>query len=166
MSEFGVPPLAAINQALALLPAVMDSPAARVMLHAIGYQESGFVHRRQVRGPARGYWQFEQGGGVAGVLRHRASSALAAAVCAARCVPTTASGVYLALDQDDVLAAAFARLLLWTDPAPLPAIGDIDAAWALYAAPRRTWSPGQPHPKRWPACYRQALADVGAPAHA
>ncbi|OMG90710.1 hypothetical protein [Achromobacter xylosoxidans] len=43
----------AINPTLALLPAAMDTPAARVMLLAIGLQESRFVRRRQIGGPAR-----------------------------------------------------------------------------------------------------------------
>ena len=111
------------------------------MLLAIGLQESRFVHRRQIGGPARGFWQFEQGGGVRGVLAHPASAALARQVCQVRGVPPTAPSVYSRLELDDVLAAAFARLLLWTDPARLPRTGDADAAWALYL---RTWRPGKP----------------------
>jgi hypothetical protein len=66
--------------------------------------------------------------------------------------------VYNSLAHDDVLAAAFARLLLWTDPQRLPSLGDADGAWALYL---RTWRPGKPHPQTWPALYAQALAAVG-----
>ena len=102
----------AIRPALALLPAAMDTPQARCMLLAIGLQESRFVHRRQIGGPARGFWQFEQGGGVRGVLAHPASAALARQVCQVRGVPPTAPSVYSRLELDDVLAAAFARLLL------------------------------------------------------
>ncbi|CAB3905984.1 hypothetical protein LMG3328_04544 [Achromobacter ruhlandii] len=36
----------AIEPALVLLPARMDTPAVRVMLLAIGLQESRFEHRR------------------------------------------------------------------------------------------------------------------------
>ena len=62
----------AVRPALALLPAAMNTPQARCMLLAIGLQESRFVHRRQIGGPARGFWQFERGtrtsrGGVWGV---------------------------------------------------------------------------------------------------
>lgn len=46
----------------------MDSTEARVMLLAIGLQESRFINRFQIvqgkpgaKGPARGFWQFEQG---------------------------------------------------------------------------------------------------------
>ena len=63
----------AIRPALAALPARMRSREAVVMLLAIGLQESLFKYRRQMaNGPARGFWQFEKMGGVAGVLQHRA----------------------------------------------------------------------------------------------
>ncbi|MFY3460975.1 hypothetical protein ACOTJD_30400 [Achromobacter xylosoxidans] len=152
----------AITPALALLPAGMDTPAARVMLLAIGLQESRFVHRRQIGGPARGFWQFEKGtrasrGGVWGVYLHQASKDRLAALCKARSVACDPDAIYAALEYDDVLAAGVARLLLWTDPKALPAIGDSDAAWSLYL---RTWRPGKPHPHTWPDLYRQAAAQV------
>ena len=145
---------AAIAPALALLPARMNSPQAEVMLLAIGLQESGMIHRRQIGGPARGIFQFEQGGGVAGVLRHPASASYARGVCAARKVNPEPGIVWVELEHDDILAAAFARLLLWTDPAPLPAVGEVAKSWDLYV---RTWRPGKPHRNRWDACYAQAM---------
>lgn len=54
---------------LELLPAKMDTPKARVMMLAIGMQESRFEHRKQIGGPARGFFQFEEAGGVRGVLK-------------------------------------------------------------------------------------------------
>ena len=153
----------AIEPALALLPARMDTPASRVMLLAIGLQESRFEHRRQIGGPARGFWQFEKGsrasrGGVWGVYLHPASKGHLTVLCKARSVACDPDAIYAALEYDDVLAAGVARLLLWTDPKVLPAIGDADAGWALYL---RTWRPGKPHPQTWPDLYRQALAAVG-----
>ncbi|MNG31598.1 hypothetical protein D3C84_1174300 [compost metagenome] len=65
--------------------------------------------------------------------------------------------VYVAIEHDDVLAAALARLLLWTDPGKLPKLGDEQGAWDLYL---RTWRPGKPHPETWPALYAQALEAV------
>jgi len=38
-----------------------------------------------------------------------------------------------------VLAAGLARLLLWTDRPPLPALQDVEGGWQLYL---RTWRPG------------------------
>ncbi len=137
----------AITPALKLLPARMDTLNARVVMVAISGQEADFRHRWQVvdparpdvRGPARGLWQFERGGGVRGVLVHPQCAAAAAQLCSARGVAPDAAAVHAALAGDDVLAAGFARLLLWSDPAPLPAVGDAGAAWQLYL---RTWRPG------------------------
>lgn len=144
---------AAILPALRLLPLRMDTPAARTMLLAIAYQESEMQHRRQVGGPARGYWQFESGGGVRGVLQHPASEPhIRSALEAIDYRPqSTTAECFSYIEHNDVLAAVFARLLLWTDAAPLPT--DADAAWALYL---RTWRPGKPHPGKWPANYLKA----------
>lgn len=128
----------ALTPALALLPEPMRSREAQALLLAIGLQESLLIHRRQIRGPARGLLQFELGG-VRGVLEHRASLDMARTVCAARGVQPTPSAVHAALEHDDILAMAIGRLLLWTDPLPLPAIGQPAEAWALYL---RTWRPG------------------------
>lgn len=145
----------AIEPALLLLPAKMCSPQATVMLLSIGLQESRFTHRRQIKGPARSFWQAEQGGGmVHGVLRHPLTRILAVKVCDARGVKPVDEQVYAAIEHDDVLAAALARLLLWTDPGKLPAIGDERGALDLYL---RQWRPGKPHPETWPALYAQAL---------
>ena len=154
----------AVHEALRLLPPAMDSKEARVMLYAIGLQESRFTHRAQVidgggKGPARGYWQFERGGGVTGVLRHPASRFWANSVCNARNIPAQPLNVWLALETDDVLAAALARLLLFTDPARLPAVGEQSESWTYYL---RNWRPGKPHPRTWPECYGAALKAVGA----
>jgi len=141
----------AIEPALDLLPSRMDSAEARVMLLAIGLQESRFLHRKQIKGPARGFWQFERGGGVVGVLNHASTAHHANLICQARGVEPMSTDVYMALEKDDVLAAAFARLLLWTDPYPIPS--EKDAAWALY---ERTWRPGRPHRSSWDAFFEQA----------
>lgn len=143
----------AILPALGLL-GLKDTTEARVMLLAIGLQESRFEYRRQIGGPARGFWQFERGGGVVGVLTHSVSKQRASVLCAARGISATPSAVYDALEHDDVLAAGFARLLLLTDPNPLPGVGDVDGAWTYYL---RNWRPGKPHPKTWPALYARAV---------
>lgn len=140
---------------LRLLPAKMDTTAARVLLLAIGLQESRLIHRRQIGGPARGLWQFERGGGVQGVLSHPASRELAREVCRACGVEPTSAAVYPALERDDRLAAAFARLLLWTDSRPLPApAAGAQAAWDYYT---RNWRPGKPHRQTWDAFHAQAV---------
>lgn len=148
----------AIAPALALLPAKMSGSRAEQMLLSIGLQESRFEYRRQMgNGPARGFWQFEKGGGVRGVLEFTTTKSLARAVCQARGVAPTADAVHAALEHDDVLAAAFARLLLWTDPKPLPAVGEVQQAWDLYI---RTWRPGKPHRQTWDGLYARAMDEV------
>lgn len=150
-----------IRPALRLLPPALTSPEAQVEVLAIMLQESGLRTRHQDgNGPARGLAQFERGG-VRGVLDHPASAELAKSLCAARGVPATSYSVYTALAGDDMLAAGFARLLLYTDPHPLPAVGDTAAAWDYYV---RNWRPGKPRPNDWPgnhAAARMALSHAG-----
>lgn len=147
-------PKDAVNESYKLLPMKMDSHFARVNQAAIGQQESGYLVRRQYgNGPARGYWQFEEGGGVKGVMEHKATSELARSVCHARGVPFVRRTVWEALETDDVLAAAFCRLLMWTDSGKLPT-NEADG-WAMYA---RTWRPGKPHPDKWPASWKFGLS--------
>lgn len=153
-----------IAEALRYLPTTMDTPIARVIMRAICLQESGGIHRVQrsrnekgemIAGPARGLWQFEENGGVKGVLRHQATSLLATHLCVERRVEPNKHAVWEALEHDDVLAAGFARLLLWTDPHKLPT--DVRGAWDLYL---RTWRPGMPRPEHWNDNYARALEEM------
>jgi hypothetical protein len=152
----------AISGAMVLLPAMMDTQKARVQMRGIALQEGfskGQWHRFQVlndgsKGPARGGWQFERGGGVKGVLTHPSSKRHAQSICLARGVEADPRSVWSALETDDILAAAFARLLLWTDQAPLPAIGATDDAWECYI---RNWRPGRPHYDTWADRYKAAM---------
>ena|SRR5690554_140479 len=163
--------LKAIDCALCVLPDPMDTPEARVMLLAIGFQESRFKHRRQLvgnpprpTGAAKSFWQAEQAGGmVRGLLNYHSARVrdLATGLCMVRGVSPDTRTVWDAIEHDDVLAAGLARLLLWTDPHRLPAVGDAQGAWDLYI---RTWRPGKPHRGTWDALYDQAVGLVrGAP---
>lgn len=146
----------AILPAFELLPERMGTKAATVFLLAIALQESGAKARRQAAdGPARGYWQFEHGGGVAGVLAHPSSAYYASAVCAALDYEANSVVVYRAIEHNDILAAAFARLLLWTLPQPLAVYQG--AALEQYLD---TWRPGAPHPERWEANWNLATDHV------
>ena len=147
----------AILPALAILQ--MDAgPRPVTMLLAIGLQESLLRFRRQHNnGPARGLWQFERGGGVRGVLRHAATKQRAFELCAARSVRPEEMAVWTALEIDDTLAAGFARLLLWSDAAPLPPLNATGLAWAYYM---RNWRPGKPKPEKWPENWKTAVEFV------
>ena len=74
-------------------------------------------------------------------------------------MPFVAQDIYERLVTDDVLACCFARLLLYTDPNPMPEVGDEDGAWRAYI---RAWRPGKPHIRTWSALYADAIAIVKA----
>lgn len=143
----------AIEPGLTLLPPEMNSNEAKVILMAIAGQESSWTYRTQdLVGTAVGYWQFQQDG-VADVIT--AEPTLTQSVLAA--LDIDAITAYPAIEYNDMLACAFARLLLWSDPDPLPAIGDVNGAWAYYVA---NWQPGAPDRARWAANYATAVATV------
>ena len=126
------------------------------MLLAIGLQESRFRYRIQrPAGPARGFWQFERGGGVAGVLTHSSSRAHLRDALVRLCyAPDMASAeLHTVIAHNDIAAAVCARLLLWTDPRPLPRTHEGDIGWACYL---RNWRPGTPHIETWPGFYAAA----------
>lgn len=143
---------------------------AEAMLIAIGLQESRFVHRDQVVagkapgqvGPATGFWQFERNGGVAGVMQHVRSGPIARAAADAAGVAWDKDAIWRAFTTPagDDLAASFARLLLFTDPAPLPAaaVSAEEDAWGYYL---RNWRPGKPHRATWGAFWREAVGLAG-----
>lgn len=140
--------------------------AARMLL-AIGYQESGFIHRRQVKGPAVGFWQFEKGGGILGVMRHHTTRTQAKDLLTQFELgtlhrfnrPAMMNKVYEALQKEeyDVLAGCFARLLLWTHPKALPGADQKEEAWQYYLD---TWRPGKPHRNRWDQNWERANQDL------
>jgi hypothetical protein len=142
-----------IPAAYDLLPLHMASVEATAMLLAIGLQESdGFSARAQYgNGPARGFWQFERGGGVAGVLQHHRTGPIITALCEQTFqVSPVPSECHRAIEHNDILAAVFARLLLWTLPRPLPGRSEVDLAWRQYLA---SWRPGKPHEETWSLSY-------------
>ncbi len=143
--------------AFALLPPTLDSTEARAMLIAIGLQESRFAHRRQINGRARSFWQFELAGGVAGVLTHPVAKPLIESVLSTLCYVPAASACYEAIEHNDVLAACFARLLLYVTPGKLPPRSNPERGWAIYV---NGWRPGKPHEATWNNCFAQAWACV------
>src|SRR4051812_35674826 len=138
---------------------VTSDARARLLVMAIAGQESAWAERRQIGGPARSFWQFEGGplSGTGQVFKHAGGPPPAG--CAALLGPCDPVTVFEAMAWDDVLGAAMARLLLWTDPAELPAVGDVNAGWAYY---QRNWHPGAPHADLWPARYGTAWGLVKA----
>lgn len=144
-------------------PAISQGRDARVLMLAIAGQESAWRYRSQVPiAYAKGFWQFERGGAVHGVLTHPASALVARQLCAAVGVSFNETSVwnYLAFPRGDRLAACLARLLLFTDAAPLPDADDDDATYDCY---ERNWRPGKAKPDAWPANIEAARRAVEGP---
>lgn len=142
-----------------LLPPTMAGQRSRAMLLAIGMQESRFEYRRQIGGPARGFWQFEQGGGIKGVATHPATAGHLRKMLLVMQYDEALDTSYAAIEHNDTLAAVYARLLLWTLPDSLPESTDPDGAWKQYVA---AWRPGRPFRATWDSFYFQACAMVEA----
>jgi hypothetical protein len=145
---------------------IPDSVDARRFLLAIALQETRLEYRRQVvktaaglveEGPASSFWQFEQGGGCKGVVEHGSTCARMAKICTAYNVQNTPRGLWDAMRYNDVVAAAAARLLVYTLPGKLPTTAA--DGWAQYL---RAWRPGKPHPATWGAHWDNATIATGA----
>lgn len=138
------------------------SAEAELMLLAIAGQESGCSVRAQRGGSALGLWQFEWSGvrGLAGPDAKLAGEA-ARFCCPLGAPPEPMVGeVHRLLGTNDQMACVVARLLLWSDPYPLPKVGEEDKAWSLYL---RLWRPGRPRPEAWTASYAAAFHAVAGP---
>ncbi|MGO1073594.1 hypothetical protein [Lysobacter sp. CA199] len=133
-----------IAPALAQFPASWASSEAIALLVAIAIQESNLATRRQGTalkpGPARGLWQFEVAG-ADGVLHHPQTHAQALTLCREARITASAGAVHRRVEIDDLLACRFARLLLRSDPAPLPTV-DLRSEAAAFAYYLRNWRPG------------------------
>lgn len=151
-----------------LFPAHYSSPEAAAMLLAIGMQESDFVHRRQLigsrywwkslNGPAAGFWGFERVG-IRAVLDHRTTGPMIRRVLDKFGYPDDVETIYQALIHNDLLAVAFARMLLYTVPESLPRLDEANAqkAWEQYLW---AWRPGKPRPERWFERWQMAVEIV------
>lgn len=143
----------------ALAPQIKDSSESRVLLLTIAGIESDWTGRRQNGGPARGYWQFEMMGGVKQLTDGSATTrGVMIKTCAALDIPFTLDTIFEAMAWNDTLACVMARLLLWQDPAPLPAVGAEVAAWDYYL---RNWRPGAPRAQAWHSYYETSRKVMG-----
>lgn len=154
----------------AIYPALLEldgmgiptSPKAARFLLAIAIQESGLANRRQVgqggaeTGPAVSYWQGEVTGGMILVLKHAATKVRMADLCAAYNVGATPQALWEAIRYQDIVAAAAARLLVFTLPGALPVTED--DGWQQYLS---AWRPGRPHRERWGPAWKLATETVG-----
>ncbi len=142
---------------------ILVNPLAARMLLAIAIQESGLAARRQIvtggaeNGPAASFWQAEQGGGmVTGMLTHAKTKIRMTDLCAAYNVKAEPRALWEAIRYQDILAAAAARLLLFTLPHGLPTTED--DGWTQYL---EAWRPGKPHRERWGPAWKLASETCG-----
>lgn len=150
---------AVYKAAATLLPAKMDSLQAWAQLYAIALQESRLDARRQIGGPARGFWEFEYGG-IVGVLNHPASYTLIRQVLGRLDYDDRPETSYAAIEHNDVLAFCYARLLLWTLPGALPEANEPQAGWVQYES---AWRPGVPRRATWDGYFSRAWMAATAP---
>lgn len=154
-----------IPAAEALLPSPMRTIEGRVLLVAIGLQESGFRRRRQAEGgPARGFWQFEVAG-IHGVLTHPRTELVIAQVLAHLHYDHTrdAREIQPLVEHNDTLAACFARCLLWTSLEALPGREIKGGATLSYGIYRTLWRPGKPKASTWGIFYEQGWSAWNIP---
>lgn len=156
MVEFGVP----------------STPEAVCLSLAIKVQESGTGEVRDqgdpaVIGPATGFWQFERMGGVAEILQDGRTGSIALALCQRLSVNPQPDPVWrlFATAAGDELACAFARLLIWKDPATPPRIA-LESEEEAYAYYKRRWRPGADRRAAWTTSWRLAVQTVGVDAPA
>lgn len=156
-----------IPACLSLFPSKYDSPQARAMLIAIALQESDFIHRQQlignhrhwwqsINGPARSFWQFERIG-ISGVLEHHTTGGLARRVLSTLGYPDDVNTIHKAVTHNDILAVCFARLLLWQLPQALPGRDQPALGYRQYL---QAWRPGKPRPERWQSRFETAWSIV------
>ena len=146
------------------------SPAGVAMMIAIGLQESDFLHRQQLIGNHRSWWQSINGPAVSFwqdelptislVLNHGRIGPMFREVLSMLGYPAEPKVIFEALKHNDLLAVAFNRLLLFTYPGPLPAEHDIEEGWKQYVW---CWRPGKPKPERWASRYARAWQIVRGP---
>lgn len=153
---------AVVKPALVLLAELPEiklpaSDKAAALITAIAGQEGAWKFRRQIGGPARGFWQFEKMGGAIELFQKTPKQLKA--LCDYLDIPFVLPDVFEAMAWNDTLACAMARLLLWQDPHALPEVGAKVAAWDYYI---RNWRPGAPHPDAWGLNYDTAVTVVGA----
>lgn len=140
---------------------IQDTIDARRFMLAIALQESGLRHRRQVTaggeeaGPATSWWQFEKGGGCVGALTHRSVAPHMRKICGDFNIEPNALALWTAMQYQDVVAAAAARLLIYTLPGNLPS--EAGPGWTQYLS---AWRPGKPHVATWAGHWATADAVV------
>lgn len=147
-----------------LLAPRWDTHSSHVLLLAIALHESGLKHRHQINGPALGWWQFEPSGGIKQILTTSAPARRALEDFGFN--PHNFTEVCSAVEFNDTISTIFARLLLFSDPFPIPAAPAAQIADPHDPSPyakgsfnyyNRTWQPGKPREEDFYKSLNRAL---------
>lgn len=147
-----------VNRTLTeVMDSKFDSKEVRVLLLAIGMQESAFEDRIQKpNGPAHSFWQ-EEPNGIKAVLNNKTTRPYLLNACDVLNINVDWYSIYMDVVNNDELACVVARLLLYADSNPLPTVGDSEGAWQYYL---RNWRPGKPRPDDWNKNYKIAQGRI------
>lgn len=149
----------------------MGPPEVLVQLLTAALHESDGLKARVQYGPggssitkrpAHGRWMFEGGksAALAGLWANPTTAPLLKAACGWLDVEPLHDHAWWALVGNDKLAAICARLLLLTDPHPMPMIDDVAESYACYL---RLWRPGkEPGLDKWREVHQRAAAAVAS----
>lgn len=132
----------------------MGPPEVLVILGTIVLQEGDGLKARIQYAPdrdnptpavkrwAHSFFQFEGGEGaaLAGLMANKQLAPIIKALCEYRGIELLRDHIWWSMLGDDFTANVLARLLILTDPARVPMIGDEEGAWRLYVD--RLWKPG------------------------
>lgn len=110
------------------------------LLYAIGLQESEFQHRKQIKGPAKGFFQFEPIACLEVINRDKP-------LLEQHKLPTNHRDLYNVLQWSEVGMILSARILLYYgSPYRLPKKHETEHAWQNYL---KAWRPGKPRLGDW-----------------
>lgn len=138
--------------ALKFLPPQLDSINVRVLLLSIGFQESGFVSRVQVKDDnmqddivGKGFYQFTY---IAckDVYEFQTNRFNFLDILNQLRIQNSARAVHTAIQFHDILATITARIFLYQSPLSVPCCDDYKSMWYIY---KSRWRPGRPRRENW-----------------
>jgi hypothetical protein len=147
----------------------MGPPEVLVQLLATALHEGDGLKARVQYGPkgssilkrfGHSMWMFEGGekAALAGLFASPATGPALRKACEWLGVEHDHQHVWWCMVGNDKLAAICGRLLLLTDPHPVPMLDDVDESYATYL---RCWRPGKPPgPDKWRRVHQRALDAV------
>jgi hypothetical protein len=147
-----------VGPVLRWMGASYDSPSVMAEMVTIAYVESDCRYRKQIKGPARSFWQIEPFTGLDFLNRSARLQYFWKQLRLPR--PLTMQGVGDQLYKDDRAGCVMARVILWerlSKTAPPPFDPGEAAAKEGLDQYLKAWRPGRPHPERFLAAWPIAV---------